>query len=138
MYSNSYVPGVMPTASQELTKSHSLSLQSHRSAIGKVTALISRVLLESTGSSLNIFKSFGHIDWLNVVCHLFCSNSYSISYLYRNYKFNDVHVDGARRIARIAREMEVEKLIHFSHINASPNPPGMYSKGGSKFLISKV
>ncbi|KAJ8867340.1 hypothetical protein PR048_031141, partial [Dryococelus australis] len=30
----------------------------------------------------------------------------------KNFKFDDVHVDGARRLARIAREMGVEKFIH--------------------------
>lgn len=56
----------------------------------------------------------------------------------RNYKFNDVHVDGARRLARIARESGVERFIHMSHLNAQPNPPAVYVKGGSQFLKSKV
>ncbi|KAL8618992.1 hypothetical protein ACOMHN_018374 [Nucella lapillus] len=55
----------------------------------------------------------------------------------RNYDFNAVHVDGARRIARLARESGVEKLIHFSSLNASPTPQPIYNKAGSKFLRTK-
>ena len=57
---------------------------------------------------------------------------------YRNFKFDDVHVKGAQDIARVARECGVEKLIHFSHLNAQPNPPSIYVKGGSGYLRSKV
>lgn len=38
------------------------------------------------------------------------------------FSFKDVHVDGARMIARLARESGVEKLIHFSALNAVENP----------------
>jgi len=55
----------------------------------------------------------------------------------KNFKFKDVNVDGARRIARIAKESGVDKLIHFSHLNAQPNPPSFFKKGGSEFLKSK-
>ncbi|XP_029644047.1 NADH dehydrogenase [ubiquinone] 1 alpha subcomplex subunit 9, mitochondrial [Octopus sinensis] len=55
----------------------------------------------------------------------------------RNFKFNDVHVDGARRIARLARECGVERLIHFSSLNASPDPQKIFMKTGSEFLKSK-
>ncbi len=56
----------------------------------------------------------------------------------KNFKFRDVHVDGARRIARIARECGVERFIHFSSMNASPNPPKIMLKAGSNILKSKV
>jgi hypothetical protein len=49
-----------------------------------------------------------------------------------------VNAQGARRLARIAREAGVERFIHVSHLNAQPNPPSIYVKGGSKYLISKV
>ena len=40
----------------------------------------------------------------------------------RNFKFRDVNVIGAQRIARLARESGVKRLIHLSCLNASPNP----------------
>ncbi|CAF4813331.1 unnamed protein product, partial [Rotaria magnacalcarata] len=40
----------------------------------------------------------------------------------RNYSFDDVHVKLAGTIARLARECGVQRLIHFSALNASPNP----------------
>ena len=40
-----------------------------------------------------------------------------------NFSFNDVHVKGARLIARLAREQGVEKLIHFSSLNVSEKTP---------------
>lgn len=56
----------------------------------------------------------------------------------RNFTFDGVHVEGAQRLARIARESGVEKFIHISHLNAQPHPPSKYVKGGSKYLKSKV
>ena len=58
--------------------------------------------------------------------------------LFRNYDFKAVNVEGAARIARIAKEMGVEKLVHFSHLNASANPKPIYVKGGSEYLKTKV
>lgn len=55
----------------------------------------------------------------------------------KNFDFNAVHVDGARRIARICREAGVEKLIHLSALNASEHPTPNILKNGSKFLRSK-
>ncbi|CAO1437267.1 unnamed protein product [Diamesa serratosioi] len=55
----------------------------------------------------------------------------------KNFPFQEVHVDGARRIARIARESGVEKFIHLSALNASPNPEPLVYKDGSNFLKSK-
>ena len=58
----------------------------------------------------------------------------------RNFKFNEVHVEGPRRLARIAKECGVERFIHFSALNAE-NPPErrvFFPKTGSRFLISKV
>jgi len=47
-------------------------------------------------------------------------------------------VEGAQRLARIARESRVERFIHLSHLNAQPHPTPKYVKGGSKYLKSKV
>jgi NADH dehydrogenase (ubiquinone) 1 alpha subcomplex subunit 9 len=55
----------------------------------------------------------------------------------KNFNFQAVHVDGARRIARIAREAGVEKLIHLSALNASPDPEPCVYDQGSDFLRSK-
>lgn len=40
----------------------------------------------------------------------------------KNFKFEDVHIHGARRLARISREMGVEKFIHISAMNINPKP----------------
>lgn len=54
-----------------------------------------------------------------------------------NFDFDSIHVEGARAIARIARESGIKRLIHVSALNSSPNPEAHYVKGGSKFLKSK-
>lgn len=38
------------------------------------------------------------------------------------FDFNKVHVEGARKLARIAKECGVETFIHVSSLNASENP----------------
>jgi len=55
----------------------------------------------------------------------------------KRFKFDDVHVTGARELARIARESGVERFVHMSHLNAQPNPSPIFIKGGSNFLKSK-
>lgn len=55
----------------------------------------------------------------------------------KNFTFQDVHVDGARRLARIAKQAGVEKFIHLSSLNCTPNPEPILTKQGSKFLKSK-
>ena len=51
--------------------------------------------------------------------------------LYRNFSFNDVHVEGARVIAEACAECGVTQLIHFSALSADQQSP-------STFLQSKV
>lgn len=55
----------------------------------------------------------------------------------KNFPFKEVHVEGARRLARIAREAGVEKFIHVSALNASPDPEPLVYEKGSEFLRSK-
>lgn len=55
----------------------------------------------------------------------------------KNFPFKEVHVEGARRIARISREAGVDKFIHLSALNASPNPEPLVYEKGSEFLRSK-
>ena len=59
---------------------------------------------------------------------------------FRNFKFEDVHVDGARRLAKVAKECGVERFIHVSALNAedSPERKVFFPKTGSRFLQSKV
>ncbi|EJD76220.1 hypothetical protein LOAG_16787 [Loa loa] len=55
----------------------------------------------------------------------------------KNYSFEETHVEGARRIARIAKEMGIQKFIHMSAMNASKNtPPTLFNKP-SQFLLTK-
>ena len=57
---------------------------------------------------------------------------------FRNFSFKDVHIDGARRIARIAKELGVETFLHCSALNACENPKPTYRKKGAKFYATKV
>ena len=52
-------------------------------------------------------------------------------FLPRNFTFEDAHCEGARVIAKAAREAGVKRLIHVSALNASEDSP-------SNFLQSKV
>lgn len=54
-----------------------------------------------------------------------------------NYSYDDVHVEGARRIAKIAKETCIERFIHVSDLNASPNPKPKVIKTGSEYLKAK-
>lgn len=54
----------------------------------------------------------------------------------RNFTFDDVHVKGARMLAKCAREAGVQNFVHVSHLLASENPETLWS-GGSEYLKSK-
>lgn len=54
-----------------------------------------------------------------------------------NFTFDEVHVEGSRRLARICREMGVERFIHLSSLNVTPNPEPILLSSGSQFLRSK-
>ncbi|KAJ9585216.1 hypothetical protein L9F63_002979 [Diploptera punctata] len=55
----------------------------------------------------------------------------------KNFKFEDVNVEGARRIARLAKEAGVEKFVHVSALNPSDGAEPLIIKNGSGFLKSK-
>ncbi|RDB18035.1 NADH-ubiquinone oxidoreductase subunit, mitochondrial [Hypsizygus marmoreus] len=44
----------------------------------------------------------------------------------KNFTFSDVHVAGAERIAKIAAESGVSRLVHVSHLNASATSKSKY------------
>ncbi|KAF8631776.1 hypothetical protein AX17_004991 [Amanita inopinata Kibby_2008] len=44
----------------------------------------------------------------------------------KNFDFASVHVSGAERIARIAAEEGVSRLVHVSHLNASASSPSKF------------
>jgi NADH dehydrogenase (ubiquinone) 1 alpha subcomplex subunit 9 len=49
----------------------------------------------------------------------------------RNFTFDAVHVEGAARIARVAKALNVPRLVHVSHLNASHD-------SSSQFYASKA
>ncbi|KRT82102.1 epimerase [Oryctes borbonicus] len=56
----------------------------------------------------------------------------------KQYKFNDVHVAGAARLAKIAKRVGVERFIHFSALNASHDLKPVILKKPSGFYRSKI
>ena len=44
----------------------------------------------------------------------------------KNFTYDRVHVDGAARIARICKQNGVERFIHLSCLNATPDPEVYY------------
>ena len=78
--------------------------------------------------------------WCVCVCVLLClceqwkwsmSISSVCSCVHRNFKYSEVHVDGARVIAEACRQTGVQRLIHFSALSAHSSSP-------SRFLQSKA
>ncbi|XP_035231772.1 NADH dehydrogenase [ubiquinone] 1 alpha subcomplex subunit 9, mitochondrial-like, partial [Stegodyphus dumicola] len=55
----------------------------------------------------------------------------------KNFPFEEVHVKAARNIARIAKELGVETLVHVSALNAREKPEPIILKKGSKFYATK-
>ncbi|RWS31131.1 hypothetical protein B4U80_09102 [Leptotrombidium deliense] len=56
-----------------------------------------------------------------------------------SFTYDEVHVEGARMLARVARQAGVQRFIHVSALNSSPNPKQhtWFAKGGSQFLKTK-
>jgi len=50
------------------------------------------------------------------------------NYETKNFDFHAVHAKGAESIARIAAENGVPRLVHVSHLNASPNSTSQFYK----------
>ena len=64
-------------------------------------------------------------------------NTIGRDYHTTSFDLDDVHVDGARRIARLSREAGVQRLIHVSALNCHPNPKPVVTRKGSAFYRSK-
>lgn len=62
----------------------------------------------------SIIKS---IKYSNVVINLLGSRFET-----SNFSFSDVHVEGARRLAKLAKQCNVERFIHMSSLNANKKP----------------
>ncbi|EGN92135.1 39kDa subunit of Ndufa9, NADH ubiquinone oxidoreductase [Serpula lacrymans var. lacrymans S7.3] len=58
----------------------------------------------------------------------------------KNFDYSSVHVDGAERIAKIAAEVGVQRLVHVSHLNASSNSSSQYyrTKAEGEERVRKV
>ncbi|KAL0272788.1 UNVERIFIED_CONTAM: hypothetical protein PYX00_005631 [Menopon gallinae] len=56
----------------------------------------------------------------------------------KNFKFDDVHVKGARDIAAACRDMKVNRLIHMSSLNVTENPKAHFLPKPLNFLKSKL
>ena len=48
------------------------------------------------------------------------------SYETKNFSFQDVHVDGARKLAEASQALGVSRFIHVSHLSADENSPSAY------------
>lgn len=55
----------------------------------------------------------------------------------RNFNMKDVNVDGARRLARLAKQCNVERFIHVSCLNAEEKPKPLMLENGSEYLKTK-
>ncbi|KAA0199270.1 hypothetical protein HAZT_HAZT008936 [Hyalella azteca] len=55
----------------------------------------------------------------------------------KNFTLHQVHVEGAARLARIAKKVGVERFIHVSALNSDRNHEGTIISGGSPFLAAK-
>lgn len=57
----------------------------------------------------------------------------------KNFTYEDVHVEGAAKIARICKENGVERLIHVSALNACADPEvRTVNKVTNKNLVAKL
>lgn len=54
-----------------------------------------------------------------------------------NFNYEDINVTGPATLARICKEMGVKRFVHFSHLNARPQPEVVFLPGGSQWLRTK-
>jgi len=54
-----------------------------------------------------------------------------------NFSFRDVNVDGPALLAKVCKEMGVQRLVHMSSINAREQPQTAFLKNGSEWLRTK-
>lgn len=54
-----------------------------------------------------------------------------------NFSYQDVNVSGPATIARVCREMGVQRLVHMSSINARADPETAFLSAGSEWLRTK-
>jgi len=73
------------------------------------------------------------VKYSNVVVNLISNRTER-----KGFRYLDLNMIRARRIARMAREMGVERFIHISILNASENPEPALIRGGSNLLKSKA
>jgi uncharacterized protein YbjT (DUF2867 family) len=59
---------------------------------------------------------------------------------HRNFTLDDVHVKGAERIARVTASVGVPRLVHVSHLNASPTSTSLFyrSKAAGENAVRDV
>ena len=74
-----------------------------------------------------------HGVYISFICEIQLGRTWET----RNYSFEDVNITGPQRIARVCKEMGVQRLVHMSHINAREEPEVAFLKGGSRFLATK-
>ncbi|XP_011647133.1 NADH dehydrogenase [ubiquinone] 1 alpha subcomplex subunit 9, mitochondrial [Pogonomyrmex barbatus] len=55
----------------------------------------------------------------------------------KNFTFHEVHVEGARRLARLCKEANVKHFIHVSALNVGDDIESHVLNGGSQFLHTK-
>jgi uncharacterized protein YbjT (DUF2867 family) len=60
--------------------------------------------------------------------------------LKRNFTFDDVHVHGPGRIAKVSASVGVPRLVHVSHLNASPTSTSQFyrSKAAGETVVREA
>jgi NADH dehydrogenase (ubiquinone) 1 alpha subcomplex subunit 9 len=58
----------------------------------------------------------------------------------RNFTYDDVHIQGAGRIAKVSASVGVPRLVHVSHLNSSPTSASQFyrSKAASESAVREA